>query len=220
MTVTLAEILVEGKELADEVGSTFVDDTQWAIWANQGARQLARLVARYNRDMCVVKQDFSITSANAAPGLSLLALPTNMLAIHGVERDPTSFRRTWLRHRAVMQKNLNDGQLGYWRDKNSIYIEPAEQSAGNYALYYVSGQSTMTGAINLATHLEQWWEYVALFAAIRAIEKDKLDSSVQRARLQAMEDDDIAPLASNASGAFGDTIADVDDLYGSSRWDE
>lgn len=221
MAVTLAEIITEGKELADEAGSTFVDDTQWAIWANQGARQLARLVARYNRDMCIISTTFSITPANAAPNLSLFALPTTLIAIHGVEKDPTLPSRTWIRHRSVMQKNVRDGGLSYWRDKNSIYIEPAEQSAGDYRLFYVTGQSTMTGIVNLATHLEQWWEYVALFAAIRAIEKDKLDSSAQQKHLQQMEDDDIAPLATNNNGAFGDTIADVDDLYTSyGDWDQ
>lgn len=223
MTVTLTEIIAEGKELADEAGSTFVDDTQWAIWANQGARQLARLVARYNRDMCIISTTFTITAANAAPNLSSFALPTTLLAIHGIERDPATTGRTWLRKRSIMSKNIRNGGLGYWRDKNSIYIEPAEQSAGDYRLFYVTGQSTMTSSgtiINLATHLEQWWEYVALFAAIRAIEKDKLDSTVLRQRLQQMEDDDIAPLAVGANGAFGDTISDVDDLYTANNdWD-
>ena len=221
MAVTLAQIITEAKELIDESGSNFVDDTQWAIWANMGARKLARAIGRINASLCLVRATgLVIASSDAAPGTNSITIPAAAVGVYAVERDPTSTTlRRFVRQINPMSKNARCGELGYWRDATKVYIEPAEQSAGSYAIYYYAGATTMTSGVNLDTFLEPWWEYVAMFAAIRAQAKDKLDTSELERRLMMFEQDELEPQAARAGGILGAGIIDTEDLYASdNRW--
>lgn len=214
---TLGELRTEAKELADEAGSTFVTDTQWDIWLNAGARKLARIVLRYNKHLLLTSTTLSIT--NPIPGSNALAIPSGAAGIYVVEKDPSTTSRQFLRPIHPLMKNCRTNGPGYWRDASNVYVEPAEQSAGSYKLWYIAGATTMTIGVDLQSSLEPWREYIEVYAAIRAVAKDKLDTSELRARLKEIEEDDIAAAAANADGALNAAIIDVEEAFADGAWD-
>lgn len=221
MAVTLSQIRAEAKELADETGSTFVTDAQWLIWINQGARQLHRAVYRAKAELLLARTTASITTANAVPNSSTIAVPAAALGVYALERDPSSTSRRFVPQISPLMGNPARTRLGYWVSGSNVHVGPAEFAAGDYALYYLAGHTALSGdSDTIASSVEPWWEFIAVYAAKKCVEKDKLDSSNLREELRRIEEDELRPQATNFGGILSAPIVDVEDIFSSDLpWD-
>lgn len=211
MAHTLEQIRDEAKELADEVQSDddFVEDDQWDVWINRGLHKLWRLIMRHNREMLLTSSDSSIAS-----GAQTITIPTGMRLLYGVERDPTLAARHWLKPIIALQKNgsFYDGARKYRRNKTTIVIEPLERAAGDYRVHYVGSPTELSAdSDQIDAALDAWWDYPALWAALKCRDKDEVARNELTDQLNRMEEE-IVDLVTAEDGALPRTIVDVEEL--------
>lgn len=201
-------LVTEAKQLSDKANTSFVTDAQWAIWANQGVRRLWRFIMRHNPGRLEVTTDFTLTASD-----NTFTLPTGLHRIRSIERDPGGPGRYVLRHSTVTSKNQQNSRLPtYRRNKTDIIVEPKEWAAGDYRCYYVAAPTNLpAGSTEMDDELDFWWEFPAIYAAIRGQMKARHDSSELRAALAELQDEIIA-WCNHEDGAMPATITDVDDL--------
>lgn len=208
MAITLAQIVTEAKELADEVGGDFVADSQWYIWANRAQRKLWQLCYRHNPEMLLVTSDVTIAS-----GASTTTIPTGMRMLYGVERDPGTTRRVMLRRTSVIGKNAQLTERKFWRNKTAITIEPIERAPGSYRIYYVGSPTDMViSTTDLEVPLEPFWSYIPLWMALKYFGKDEVNAPAELIEDLKQELEDIIDTISHSNGQLPEQIVDVEAL--------
>lgn len=209
MAITLAQIVAEAKELVDEAGvdDDHVADAQWYIWANKAQRKLWRICYKHNPHMLLVSTDVTIAS-----GSTSTSIPTGMVRLFGVERDPTTARRHWLK--PINPFNKNSGQLRerrFWRDKTTIKIESEENAPGNYRIWYIASPTDMViSSVDLEVPLEPFWDYLPLRMAMKFCTKDNRQPHPALVEDWKEEIDDIVDTITASNSALPVGIVDVE----------
>jgi hypothetical protein len=142
MTITLEQLRDGARELADmQDPDDFVSETTWNEWINQGITELHRIECNANPDTYFVALDFTLTTGNT------YALPSDFESIRGLDLNPgQSNRQTVHRFTFGNRNGATRAPFDFYSPRERSYrvvsrsllvIEPAEQAAGNYRLYYV-----------------------------------------------------------------------------------
>jgi len=208
MAITLAQIVTEAKELTDEVGADFVADAQWYIWANRAQRKLWHLCREHNPNMLLATADSTIAS-----GASTIALPTGMQILYGVERDPATSSRIWLKPTTLFGKNGSTHERRFWRGKTTITIEPIERAPGTYRVYYVGGPTDMViSSVHLEVPLEPFWDFIPMTMALKFFGKDEVNAPPELIKELNDQVEAIIETISHSNSQLPMTIVDVDDL--------
>lgn len=213
MASTLAQLETRARYAADMVGSDFVTTTEWARYLNEGYRELWNLVRQACGDHFVTSTAVAI--ADAATNYASLAAVTDFGRLLSVElvnsatADDVEIipRFNWSeRNRQSRRSHRLMGQR--------LYIEPAQLSPGTYTVWYEPRVTELSGISTVSPLVDEWEEYLVLFAAICALEKEETDASGLRVRLYGPRGDggmkgDILNLAANRDAGEPQKIRDV-----------
>src|SRR3954469_13953853 len=95
MAVTVAEVVTQGKTLADKLSDTSIADTTgWLVFLNRSQERLYKLITSLDPHAFFAQGDFTLTATPSGAVKDLTSL-TRFRALHGVDLNPdTSTRRT------------------------------------------------------------------------------------------------------------------------------
>lgn len=227
MAVTVAEIVTQGKTLADKLSDGSISDTAgWLVFLNRAQERLYKLITSLDPNAFFAQSDFTLTSTPAGAIRDLSSTLSRFRAMHGLDLNPdTSTRRT------VPRKNFrerNRGAVGWWtptilatdrgydiRGQNLV-ITPYESAAGSYRVYYRSGPIIYTAVDTtpIDTIFEPHVEYIEILMARRALGIE--ESSVGPYSAELAELEALITAAHTRDDGEAAVIADVEgDTFGS-----
>lgn len=216
MAVTLAQIMVDAKDRADQLNNPVVQDPTWRRWINQATEALYRILVVKDPSRFYKTAPFTLSSGNSVA----LASDFRQLLPGGVTRDPSSQSMRRSLRRFNFAERDAQGRLPAWGivrelaydiQAGNLVIEPAAVAPGSYAYYYVAGPvlwATDGSQDNtaIATVFEPYVDFIATHAAIKGLQKEESDTEDLRADLAAMTE---AIQAEFGSGSDPSTITDV-----------
>lgn len=209
MTVTLAQLRSQAKDICDFVNNPQVQDATWNQWANDGIEKLYRIVSKLSTGSFETFSDVTLSSAT-----NIIPKPTGFRRLQGVSLDPTSpsTRRTLPKYtKGNRDAYATFGPRKYRMVGNGISIEPFQLSAGTYRVYFVSGPTILVADGDaIDTVLEPYDDYVTTWMAIKALGKEESDNRDLYVELAKLEQDVMEAFAM-IDGDEPDTITDDDD---------
>lgn len=171
--MTLLDLRNAAKDLCDYQNNPAVSDTTWTKWINDGIERLWRIIAKRDVGVFQTSQAFALSGGI----VNAVAKPATMRRLMGVSKDPTipSMRRSLPKYNFGERDSLGLlGPVAYHVIGQTIAIEPASISAGNYALYFVAGPTILVADADLIdTVLEPYDDYPTTWAAIKALGKEE-----------------------------------------------
>lgn len=147
MSTSTEQLLALAKEAADLSNVTdYVTDATWLSWLNAANTELHRFVTNKFKATFFRTFDFTL-----AAGTSQVTLPTNFWRLKGLDIDPDTVRRRSVRPFNFQERNqirtagtrdfspLLYAPTRFYNVVGSslLRIQPQEQAAGTYRLYYV-----------------------------------------------------------------------------------
>lgn len=225
MTVSLTQLTTRSKQLADMVNSSFVTASEWTDYINSGYAELYDVVVSAYEDYFTTTTTLTITTG------STVALPAGFYKIRGLDY---SLNGSYIN---CTQFNFNDRnrQSPWWNSASllsgagrqyriladTLYIVPEERAMGTYQLWYVPAFTPLSaGGDLIPTSLSKfgWEEYICLYAAERAQNKQENDVKVLQEQRQELKARIIA-MAPNRNIDQPERITDLArDLYGQVSW--
>lgn len=214
MAVTLTQITTRAKQLADMVNSSFISSSEWTDYINAGYMELYDLVVAAFEDYFTTSTTSTISSGNT------FSLPADFYKLRGLDfslngayvnctqfnfgdRNLTStWRSTALYNRAGRQYRI----VG-----DTLYVIPEDRAAGTYKLWYVPSITPLSSGsdtINSTLTKFGWEEYIALYAAERAQNKQENDVTV----LQKQRDQLVGRITAMAANRNIDQPEKITDL--------
>lgn len=181
MAVTVAEVVTQGKTLADKHGDASIADlTGWLVFLNRAQERLYKLITSLDPHAFFAQADFTLTATPAGAVKDLTSL-TRFRALHGVDLSPDTSTRRTVRRRNFRERNR--GSVGWWTPTilatdrgydirgQSLVITPYESAAGTYRSYYRSGPVVYTAvdATAIDSIFEPHVEYIEILMARRAL---------------------------------------------------
>lgn len=243
---TLGQIRLLAKQKADRVNSQFITDSEWNVYINMSYFELYDiLVQKYGNEYFVAQPAlFQTTGSQFYPlpdgQISFLTsnqttfIPHAMYKLLGVDlglniNNATPQTNAWItlkkfmfisRNRYVYPQ-LTTNLLGvaglrYRVLGNNIEFIPQPQSGQFIQLWYIPRMTTLLQDSDIADGVSGWTEYIAIDAAIKALQKEESDVSVLAVQKLAMLDR-IEAAAENRDAGEPETISDTrryTDLYG------
>ncbi len=214
MTVSLTQLTTRSKQLADMVNSSFVGSSEWTDYINAGYAELYDLVVASFEDYFTTTTTSTITTGNTislpagfyklrALDYSLNGQYVNCTQFNFAERNLSS---TW---RSAALYNKAGRQYRIVAD--TLYIIPEDRAAGTYQIWYVPCLTPLSaGGDLLPTSLTKfgWEEYICLYAAERALNKQESDVAVITAQRQALANR-IMNMAANRNVDQPERITDL-----------
>jgi len=234
VAIPLSQLITSAQRRADMVNSTFVDTATWTDYANSAQEGLFVKVSTAFKDTFFKHADFTLVNgvgnneyALAGSGGSV----PDFRRLRGLEQDPTLATRRNIPKFNFTDRNLfrrgtalgafapQSQQKGYRVvSRSTLLIEPPENCAGNYRLYYVPGPTAfILTTDNMMPELEPWQEWLFLDMARQALLKEESDISGVETRQRDIELDMSA--AAETDEAEQDSVVDVeaDDGYWGAR---
>lgn len=147
MSVSAEQLVALAKEAADLTNvADYVTDATWLSWINAAAAELHRLVTNKFKATYFRTYDFTF-----AAGTSQLTLPPDFWRFKGLDIDPDTVRRREVRPYNFQDRNkLRQNDVRNFDPRlfatdrfynvvgsSFLKIQPQEQAAGIYRLYYV-----------------------------------------------------------------------------------
>ena len=220
MSISLVTIRDGAQQLSDKVGDLSVTTGTWNDWINQGVQSLWSLVANAFADHFFKTYDFSLVGNEGGNVLDVTAIG-DFRRVRFLEVYPGTTQR-----RRVRGFNFDDKDIGAgggiisqmwcaWRRYrlmgSKLYVEPFEQAGAPYRLYYLPKPTTLVAdGDTMDPNVEEWWEYVICFAALKALGKEETDPGAVGLDFQRVKNEIIASAPSRDQGQ-SDRIADVED---------
>lgn len=227
MATPLSAIMLDAKDVADLLNNPVVGDPTWRRWANQAQERLYRLLvvkapARFHKSA-------SFTLTGVGGNTVALAADFRQLREQGVTKDPSvpGLRRSLLQfnfgardaHGQIPAWGGRGRELAFDIQAGNIVVEPAINSAGSYAYYYLAGPVAWLtdgsqDATNIAAVLEPYVDYVSTWMAIKGALKDENYELARdlKADWGDTRDEILAEFNDSSDPA---TIVDVDETGGS-----
>jgi hypothetical protein len=221
MGTTRADLIAQAKDLADMANTDFVEATTWNTWANDGIKALQRDVVSCFKDTFFRTENFTLSGSTYSH-----TLPSDFQRVKGVDIDADTPRRRTVRRFNFQERNsyryigdfftplLNNVHPFLFYNvvgSNILQIQPQERASGSFRLYYVPKPTLMaTDGSTLDPELEPYSEYVALFMAINAANKEESfdTANALQAKLNQIRQDMLTSLETDEGPA---TIVDVND---------
>ena len=241
MAVLVATLIDQAKALADKRNDASISDTDWLGYVRWGVKALYRRIvaadpgAYFAQSEPIVLAggasgafvDLSTVSWFEADGVTP-AVPTDFMALHGLDKDADTAHRRTIPRRNFRERNV--GSIGWWipavYDDNREYdlrgrflaITPYEIAGGTYRAYGRLGPYLFTApgdGASLDWQLEPYDEFIVIMAARKGLGIEESDTGLQSERLQELKEEITAEHSRDDGEAA--TIADVEDdgsLYG------
>jgi hypothetical protein len=153
VSFTTEQLIALAKEAADLTNvADYVTDTTWLPWINAAVTELHRFVTNKFKATYYRTYDFTL-----AQGASQITLPSNFWRLKGLDINPDKPTRRTVRPFNFQERNslkanvLRDvDPLIYAPDRfynvigsSLLKLQPQEQAAGSYRLYYVPKARTL-----------------------------------------------------------------------------
>ena len=181
-TLTLLQLRTKTRERADQVNSQFVTDSELNGYINYSYKEFYDLLVDAVEDYNLSSNSFTISSGNTQ------SLPTDFYKLRGLDdmSDPNNPRTVrkfnwnerndynpYVLARLPIYDEFSD--VCYRITGNNITIEPPDNAARPYKLWYVPAPADLSLDADVATGINGWLEYVILDAAIKCLVKEESD---------------------------------------------
>jgi len=229
-TTPLVRLIKGAKLLADKVNDDSVTEDTWTEWVNDGVESLWGYVSTFFADHFYSTVDFSLAGGIGGNTYDVTTIPAgDFRRVRLLERDPDTAQRRRVRGFNFVEKDNGAGSAALWamnlapdvRAKlmgNLLMLEPYERAGGNYRLHYVSRHPKLvTNCDALLPSVDQWAEYVKVFAAMKALGVEESDDNPQARRMLAIKQE-IADTAAERDDGQPGVIADTEDMGGNGWW--
>lgn len=230
--MTLGQIRLLAQQKADRVGSQFVTKAEWNTYINQSYFELYDiLVQKYGNEYFVDSYEFTTDGTNQ------YALPNGInnngarpfYKLLGVDLGISPPSNAWLtlkkyefiaRNRYVYPQIttnlLGVGGIRYRMLGNNLTFIPTPASGQYIRVWYIPRMRELLLDTDTVDGVSGWIEYIAIDAAIKALQKEESDVSVLAAQKMAMLDR-IEAAAENRDAGEPEVISDTrrySDMYG------
>lgn len=224
-TTPLIRLRNGAKKLADKVNDLSVDDDTWDEWVNDGVESLWACVSTYFADHFFAQVDFTLAGGVGGNSYDVRTIPAaDFRRVRMLERYPDTGQRGRVRGFSFVEKDNGAGASPWASDwapdvrgkimGNTILLEPYERAGGPYRLYYVPKHPKLVLPCDaLDAAVDQYAEYVKVFAAMKALGVEESDDHPQATRLLAIRQE-IAETAAERDDGQPGGIADVEDQGG------
>jgi hypothetical protein len=199
--VTLDDLMSRSRELADQVNSAFISDTELTFRINQRIAQLYDMLCAADADRYVTTATLTTTS-NSTPENWFVELPADFYVCRGVdlrrgrgrypletfalqERDLGGEANTWpVYPYSSIRYRVAGGSADEAEDR--IYFN---QNPGNntYTLYYLPAAPVLVDGEDTFNGFNGWEDWVIFKAAIDMMNKEESDSSALQAECMQIE---------------------------------
>lgn len=199
-TITLDDLMSRSRELADQVNSAFISDTELTFRINQRIAQLYDMLCAADADRFVMTATLTTTSSSN-PEDWFVELPSDFYIARGVdlrrgrnrypletfalqERDLGGEADGWPTPYASIRYRVAGGSPSEAEDR--IYFS---QNPGNrtYTLYYLPVAPTLVDGEDTFNGFNGWEDWVIFKAAIDMMNKEESDSSALQAECVQIE---------------------------------
>lgn len=238
---TLGQIRLLSQQKADRVNSNFVTTAEWNTYINMSYFELYDLlVQKYGNDYFVAPETrFVLTGASsyALPdGITMFQDQNNnpyvaqpFYKLLGVDLAINAANNAWItlgKYEFISRNQYVYPQLGtnllgvaglrYRMEGNNINFIPTPQANQYGRLWYIPRMATLLKDTDIADGVSGWTEYIAVDAAIKALQKEESDVTVLAAQKMALIQR-IEDAAENRDAGQPETISQTRqnvDLYG------
>jgi hypothetical protein len=239
--MTLGQLRLLAQQKADRVNSNFVLPAEWNVYINQSYFELYDLlVQKYGNEYFVAPETrFTLTGTNtyalpnglttfqdlnnnniiAPPFYKLLGLDLAVNAANNAWLTLNKYmfiRRNTYVYPQITTQLLGIASLQYRIIGNNIVFIPTPQANQIARIWYIPRLTTLLKDTDIADGVSGWLEYVAVDAAIKALQKEESDVTVLMAQKMALIDR-IEAAAENRDAGIPEKISDTrmaTDLYG------
>ena len=206
MPETLATLRAGAKSAADKEFGNHITASEWNGYVNNGYSALWDLVVQSFGDHFVTSADFAVVGGIAA---STYALPSDFYILLGLDKDPTSSSRYPVPKFNWHERNATR-TISYRLMGSVLRLEPAETCGGNYRIWYTPGYTALVAdADAISAYVDQWSEYIKIYAGIKGQAKEESDVTVLQGQLNALESRIKGIAAGARDASSGGTVSDV-----------
>ena len=167
MAQTLANLVAEAEQRANQESKTLVSPAEWRRYTNLAISELYDRIVAVNPHYYVSSADFTLSSANSV-ALSTL---TNFWKLRGVD-----FR--------IGSRSLDVRPFDFMSERNRF---SSQNFAGTYTAWWTPTPPSLSAdGDTLDAILDVWAEYITVTAAIQAVAKEESDLTGLAALKQAL----------------------------------
>ena len=214
MSITLAELKLQSRQLADRENSQFVTDTELTAYINSAIAELQDLlISAYSSDYYISDYTFS-TVANQ----TTYALPADFYKLRGVDCALINNEYASLRPFNFNERNRNDSfsswglmtgpSIRYRLLGDNIVFSPAPDGIYSIKLWYIPTAVKLVADSDVLTDLNQYSDFVIYDAAIKMLIKEESDpSALMRERENCSRR--IVEMAQNRDAGQPESVSDI-----------
>lgn len=201
--MTLGQLRLLSQQKADRVNSQFVTKTEWNMYINQSYFELYDLlVQKYGNDYFVAEPvEFVTTGANEydLPNGTNYSAAKPFYKLMGVDLNIAAGNIAWLtlkkyefisRNKYVYPQLttnfLGVGSLQYRLVGGKLHFIPTPAAGQQIRMWYIPRLTTLLQDNDIADGVSGWLEYVAVDAAIKALQKEESDITALMVEKQAL----------------------------------
>lgn len=191
---TLLEIRTIARQYADMVNSQFVTDSEFNSYINLSRWELYDiLIQKYGDDYYATNTTFTTDGSTYQ-----YTLPSNFYKFLGLDLQLGNVQESWVTIRPFMFADRNRyavpnfqsfygiTNLRYRVFANTLFLTPIPAANQTLRMWYVPRAVELTSDTDTVDGVSGWQEYICLDAAIQALRKAELDTSVLLAQKQAL----------------------------------
>ncbi|TXH41495.1 MAG: hypothetical protein E6Q97_37480 [Desulfurellales bacterium] len=199
-------------------GNAFVSDTRWTDYINAGGGALHSLLVYSFEDYALSKQTINLVAGTAEYSLpATFLIERKVFLLSGNDRYP--LQRLSLQELDGTSLDLLRAsgiipRMKYYLLNDKIRIWPESGISGQLELWYAPQWTALVnvGDTIPATIPDNWADFIVLHAAIRALKKERSDTSDLVAELIALKEE-IKEYAANRTSGQPRQVVNLDNTY-------
>lgn len=191
---SLSELRTLARQYADMVNSQFVTDAEFNSYINLSNWELYDiLIQKYGNDYFATNTTFNTDGTTFQ-----YSLPSNFYKFLGLDLQLGNVQQSFVTIRPFMFTDRNRyavpnfqsfygvTNLRYRVFANTLFLTPIPAANQILRMWYVPRQAELVNDTDTVDGVSGWQEYIILDAAIQALRKAELDTSVLLAQKQAL----------------------------------
>ena len=220
-TVTLADLRTRCRERADQEESEFVSATELLSYINASYAELYDILVSKFEDYYTLS-----TTTTIASGSNTFSLPTDFYKLRGLDYKLSAtdwqtvqkfnFSERNSVNRSISRSRSGDKAVEYRIVGSTMHIEPADNAAGTYRIWYTPAYTPLTEETDTVDGVNGWEEYIIIDVAIKMMAKEE-SSTTHLEREKAAMLNRIESMAQNRDSGAPESISDVEGMYIDSR---
>lgn len=176
-TKTLAQLRTLCRQRADMVNDYSVSDPELTSYINASAAELYDLLVNSDEEYYTTSTTFTISSGNT------YSLPAAFYKLKGLDYAVTANDYINVGKYNFQSRNIKSKE-NLWRRApyreyrilgSSLYIEPADNAAGNYRLWYIPTYTELSDDADTLDTINHWYEYIVIDCTIKMLAKEESD---------------------------------------------